>query len=118
MARSLQERLVAYLKARPNQRIAKAAICDLAREKMGVTGETVGRRLRVLAEVSQWGYRPIDTPEHRTGHELLEGGKVNVIKVDGHAHYWYEPAATHRERRVRIVDGVAQEYYETITTQS
>jgi hypothetical protein len=82
---------------------------------MGVTGETVGRRLRVLAEVSQWGYRPTDSPEHRTANELLAGGKVTVKQVDGHSHYTYQPAATKTVRRVVIEDGVAREIIEEIT---
>jgi len=113
---TLQQRLARYLMARPHQKIAKGNLCDLARAKMGVTGESCGRRLRILAEVSQWGYRPTDSPEHRTAHELLEGGKVEVTQIEGHSHYWYVPPATRQVRRVVVEGGVAREIIETINT--
>lgn len=114
MKSNLQKRLVQYLQKHPNQRFAKGYLCDLARAKMGVTGESVGRRLRVLAEVSEWGYRPTDTPEHRTAHELLNGDKVKVERIGGYAHYTLTPSPTKTVRKVVIEDGVAREVYEKI----
>ena len=114
MQSSLQQRLVRYLKNHEGEWIAKAQLADLARSKMGVTGETSGRRLRVLAEVSLWGYRPTDTPEHRTGHELLAGGRVEVKQINGHSYYAYFPPATRQVRRVVVEGGVAMEVYETV----
>jgi len=116
---SLQERLVRYFQNHPHQPIAKGTLCDLAREKMGVTGETVGRRLRVLAEVST-PENPEDltkTDEHETAVKLLDGGKVTVT-YDGrhtHAFYTYTPPAQRQVRRVRIENGRAVEYYELIS---
>lgn len=117
MKSGLQKRLVEYLRKYPNRRFAKGYLADLARAKMGVTGETVGRRLRVLAEVSQWGYRPTDTPEHRTAHELLGDDKIMVEQIGGHSHYWYEPSKKKTVRRVQIIDGVAHEIYEEVTNE-
>jgi hypothetical protein len=115
---SLQERLVQYLKKHPGTTFPKAELADLARERMGVTGESVGRRLRVLAEVSQWGYRPtVDTPEHERAAALLAGGKVIKTEVKGHAHYTYQEPATKTVRRVVIEDGRAKEIIETVNTQ-
>lgn len=119
---SLQERLVRYFKNHPHQSIAKGTLCDLAREKMGVTGETVGRRLRVLAEVSD-PETPEDltkTEEHENAVKLLDGGKVSVHHegIHNHAYYTYTPPATRRVRTVKIVDGVAKEIYEITTTNA
>lgn len=111
---SLQERLVRYLEKNPGVRIAKAKIADLAREKMGVTGETVGRRLRVLVEVSDWPHAQTDTPEHTRARELLAGAKIERELVNGHAHYTYRPTATKTVRRVVVEGGVAKEIVETI----
>lgn len=117
---SLQERLIRYLKNNPNKRIAKERLCEMAKAKMGVTGETVGRRLRVFAEVSLWGYRPTDTPEHQRAEELLEGGRV-YVKKEGekhHAVYWYVPPSTKIVREVKIVDGVAKEIFREVTNET
>jgi hypothetical protein len=117
---SLQERLVRYFQNHPHQPIAKGKLCDLAREKMGVTGETVGRRLRVLAEVSD-PESPDDltkTEEHEAAVKLLNGGKVTVQHDGPHNHgfYTYTPPATQRVRRVRFEGDRAIEYYEHINT--
>lgn len=111
---SLQERLVRFFEKRPGEKIAKATIADLAREKMGVTGETVGRRLRVLHEVSQWPHTLSDTPEHTRARELLAGAKIEREIVAGHAHYTYRPGGERVVRRVVVEGGVAREIIETI----
>lgn len=111
---SLQERLVRYLAKNPDRQIAKATIADLAREKMGVTGETVGRRLRVLVEVSTWPHTLTDTPEHTKARELLAGAKIERELIKGHAHYTYRPTATKTVRRVVVENGIAKEIVETI----
>jgi DNA-binding transcriptional ArsR family regulator len=61
---SLKEKLARYMRNNHGW-IAKGAICDLAREKTGSTGENTGRRLR----------------------ELAEEGLLDVKKVRGHAYY-------------------------------
>lgn len=114
---TLQERLAKYLMSRPNQRIAKGNLEDLAREKMGITAETVGRRLRVLHEVS--GDIPPDRPtsEHESAIRLLQGGKVQVeYGKKNHAHYYYVPPASKQVRRIEVRDGRAVEIIETINT--
>lgn len=115
---SLQERLVKYFASHPSEWIAKGELADLARAKMGVTGESVGRRLRVLAEVN--GMSPLlasrTSPEHVCALELLEGAMVEVQhREKNHAWYRYTPPATRQVRRMVIVDGVAREVYETIS---
>lgn len=114
---SLQERLVHYLAKYPGQWTAKGHLADLAREKMGVTGESVGRRLRVLAEVK--GMSPLlasrTSPEHVRALELLQGGTVEVERREkNHAWYRYNPPATRQVRRVVIEGGVAREEFITI----
>jgi len=111
---SLQERLVKYLAKNPNISIAKATIADLARDKMGVTGETVGRRLRILVEVSQWPHALTDTPEHTRARELLAGAKIERELVNGHAHYKFCPSGNRTVRRVVLEGGVAREIIETL----
>lgn len=111
---SLQERLVRYFEKRPGEKIAKGTVADLAREKMGVTGETVGRRLRVLVEVSQWPHALSDTPEHTRARELLAGAKLERELVNGHAHYIYRPGGEKTVRRVVVEGGVAKEIIERI----
>jgi hypothetical protein len=116
---SLQERLVKYFANHPGEWIAKGKLADLAREKMGVTGESVGRRLRVLAEVK--GMSPLlasrTSPEHVRALELLQGGTVEVEhREKNHAWYRYNPPATRQVRRVVIEGGVAREIIETVST--
>lgn len=114
---SVQERIARYLKNRPHQKIAKGEIADIAREKMGVTGETVGRRLRVLHEASSMTIDECPTDEHIKALSLLEGGIVDVeYREKQHAWYWYEPPKVRKVRKVRIVGMTAYEYYETVTT--
>ena len=69
--KSLKERLLKYLSARPNQWIAKGTLCDLARAAVNATGEHTGRRLR----------------------ELAEDGLLEVKYEKGHAHYRAVPKA-------------------------
>ncbi len=117
---SLQERLVRYLKARPGQWTAKGTIADLARDKMGVTGESVGRRLRILHEASGMSalIASRTSPEHVRALELLEGGAVLVDhREKNHAHYCYQPPE-YRQVQVRevvIEGGVAKEVIRTVT---
>lgn len=116
---SLQERLIRYLKAQPHKRIAKGTLCDLAREKMGVTGESVGRRLRVFHEASHMTMEECEERgiEHKQAKELLEGGTLEVeYREQNHAFYYYVPPATRKVWRVRIEGDRAIGYYETITT--
>lgn len=99
MKKSLQERLSHYLIARPHQKIAKGFLADMARAKMGVTGETVGRRLRILAEVTDMHPASAPTPEHRRAIELLAGGRVEVEhRGKQHCWYWYVPPAAGADR--------------------
>ena len=111
---SLQERLVRYLEKRPGERIPKATIADLAREKMGVTGESCGRRLRILVEVSDWPHTLSDTPEHTRARELLGGSKLERELINGHAHYTYRPGGEKTVRRVVVENGIAKEIVETV----
>lgn len=115
---SLQERLVRYLRKNPYKKFAKGELCDLARDKMGVTGETVGRRLRVLAEVK--GMNPLlasrTSQEHVKALELLDGGTIEVEHRDkNHCWYWYVPPLQKKVRKVKIVDGRAVEYEEIVS---
>lgn len=115
---SLQARLVRYLQARPYHKVAKGRLEELAKQKMGVTGETVGRRLRVLHEASGMtrSLAEYTSSEHAKALELLSGGKINVEHRDKqHCWYWYEPPATQRVRAVKVIDGRAVEIYEEIT---
>ncbi len=58
----LRERLLRYLQNHQGQFIAKGALCDLARDKVGATGEHTGRRLRELHEEG------LIQVEHRNNH--------------------------------------------------
>lgn len=117
MALTLQERLAAYLKKRPGVRVAKGHLEDLARQTMGVTAETVGRRLRVLHEATCVNDTGRKTSEHVRAVELAEGGKFRVdYSGRNHSFYWYEAPATRVVREVKVGDdGVAVEVYTTIT---
>ena len=119
MSKTLQERLAIYLKDRPYQKIAKGHLCDLARANMGVTGETVGRRLRAFAEASDLTNEECEEKgiEHVQAKELLAGGRIEVEHRDkNHCWYWYVPPATRQVRRVVLEDGRAREIIETINT--
>lgn len=114
---SLQERLVKYFANHPGEWIAKGKLADKAREKMGVTGESVGRRLRVLAEVT--GMSPLlaarTSPEHVRAIELLQGAVVEVEhREKNHAWYRYMGAKTRVERRMVLEGGMAREVYQVI----
>lgn len=114
---SVQERLARYLINHPFQKIAKGELADLARARMGVTGETVGRRLRVLHEASSMTIDECPSDEHIKALSLLGGGTVEVeYREKQHAWYWYEPPKTRMVRKVRIIGVTAHEYYESITT--
>jgi hypothetical protein len=116
MKPTLQERLAKYLKARPGERIAKGLLEDLARQHMGYTAETVGRRLRVLHEATCVAEASTKTSEHDSAFRLAEGGKFLVEHRDkNHCFYWYEPAQSRVVREVKVVDGVAREVYTTVT---
>ena len=117
---SLQERLVKYLANNPGKWIAKGKLADKAREKMGVTGESVGRRLRVLAEVT--GMSPLlaarTSPEHVRAIELLQGAIVEVEhREKQHSWYRYVGAKTRTERRVVMEGGRAREVIQVIHIQ-
>lgn len=114
---SLQERLIKYLASHPNEWTAKGKLADLARAKMGVTGESVGWRLRVLAEVT--GMSPLmasrTSPEHVRALELLRGATVEVEhREKNHAWYRYMQPSVRTERRVVVEGGVAREVYQVI----
>ncbi len=118
MKKSLQERLVIYLKARPNEKVAKGKLEELAKQKMGVIGETVGRRLRVLAEASEMSKSLAEytSSEHKRAKELLGDNKIMVEhRNKNHCWYWYQPVGPQIERRVIIENGVAKEVYEEVT---
>lgn len=115
---SCQFRLARYLKKHPFEKIAKGTLEDLARITMKTRGETVGRRLRILHEATS-GKEGAERKslEHIEAFKLAEGGKFCVEYGDKNASwYWYEPPATRQVRRMEVVDGVAKEVYETITT--
>ena len=113
----LQARLAALLKKYPGQRFAKGELEDKARAKMGVTAETVGRRLRVLHEATTVEEARAKTPEHSSAHKLAEGGRFLVeYRGKNHSFYYYEPPATRQVRRLSIVGGKAIEVYETVST--
>jgi len=120
MILSLQQRLVRFLQAHPGTWYAKGELARMAHEKMGVTEESVGRRLRVLAEVK--GMHPNvaanTSPEHEKAIELLDGGVVDVTRREkNHCWYRYIPPATRQVRMVVVGDdGVAREVLETVTT--
>lgn len=112
---SLQERLARYLKNHANVWFPKADLADLARAKTGATGESIGRRLRILAEASTMTMLIAQrtSAEHVRAIELLEGGMVVVERREkNHAHYKYIPPATRTVRRVEVVNGIAREIYE------
>lgn len=114
---SCQFRLARYLKARPFEKVAKGTLEDLARITMKTRGETVGRRLRILHEATS-GRDGAERKslEHIEAFKLAEGGRFCVENRDkNHAWYWYEPPATRQVRRVRMENGRAVEYYETVT---
>lgn len=114
---TLQERLARYLKARPGQRVAKGELEDKARATMGVTAETVGRRLRVLHEATNVRGAATKSREHEGAFELAEGGRF-LVEYGGknHAFYSYQPPATRQVREVVVGDdGVAREVYTTVT---
>lgn len=104
---SLQERLARFLMKNPGTKYAKGDMCDLAREKMGVTAETVGRRLRVLHEATCMFGEASKTSEHERAWELAKGGKFHVEYRDkNHSFYWYElPKTITRRRFVPAPDG-------------
>lgn len=119
MILSLQERLVRYLKAHQGEWHAKGELARMAHEKMGVTGESVGRRLRVLAEVKDMHHHIASrtSPEHEKALELLDGGVVEVTRREkNHAWYRYNPPATKRVREWIEVDGRMQEIIKTISS--
>jgi hypothetical protein len=118
MILSLQERLVLFLRKNPGTWYAKGELARMAYDKMGVTGESVGRRLRILAEVKDM--HPLiasrTSPEHEKAIQLLDGGVVDVTHRErNHAWYRYTPPATRMVRRMVVEDGVAREVLETVT---
>jgi hypothetical protein len=116
---SLQERLIRYFKARPRVRVAKGALCDLARQSMGVTGESVGRRLRVFHEASQLTMDECAEKgvEHEQAKELLEGGMLEVeYGAKHHCTYYYVSPATRQVREWKLVDGRMKEIIKTVST--
>jgi hypothetical protein len=119
MILSLQERLVLFLRKNPGTWYAKGELARMAYDKMGVTGESVGRRLRVLAEVKDMhpNVAANTSPEHEKALQLLDGGVVEVKYGEkNHAWYRYIPPATRQVRRMEMVDGVMKEIYENVAT--
>ena len=117
MKKSLQDRLANYLIARPFTKVAKGELEDRAKEKMGVTGETVGRRLRVLHEATNALEGGQKSQEHAKAVKLAKGGKFLVeYRGKNHCWYWYQPPSEVVERRTVIVDGVAKEVYQSINS--
>lgn len=92
---TLQQRIARYLKSRPGERVAKGEMEDKARAVMGVTAETVGRRLRVLHEATCVPETAGKTSEHASAYKLAEGGRFMVEhRGKNHAFYYFEPAVT------------------------
>jgi hypothetical protein len=117
---SLQERLLRYLVKNNGIWIPKGEMADLAREKMGATGESVGRRLRVLAEVSDMTLFVASrtSPEHVRALELLQGGVVEVEHRERkHCWYRYVPPETKIVKEVIFEDGRAIEFTKTVCTK-
>jgi hypothetical protein len=116
MSATLQARLAAYLKKRPGVKVAKGELEDKARALMGVTAETVGRRLRVLHEASCVTETVGKTSEHMAAFKLAEGGRFMVEhRAKNHAFYWYEPPASRVVREVVVDGGVAREVTRVIS---
>lgn len=83
-----------------------------------MTGESVGRRLRILAEVKDMSslIASRTSPEHVRAIELLAGAVVEVdYREKNHAWYRYSPPATRQVRRVVVEEGVAREEFITVT---
>lgn len=117
MKHSCQYRLARYLMKRPFEKVAKGTLEDLAREHLGVTGETTGRRLRILHEATCVHEAQQKSLEHAEAFMLSEGGKFMVeYGAKNACWYWYEPPATRQVRRVVIEGGVAKEVYQIIKT--
>jgi hypothetical protein len=113
---TLQQRLATYLKKYPGEKFAKGDIETLAKVKTGVTGETVGRRLRVLHEATCMPSAASKTIEHIQAVQLADGGKFRVTHGDkNHCWYWYEPPQSKQVREVVIEGGVAREIVKTIS---
>lgn len=112
---TLQARLARYLMAKPGGLVSKGELEDKARATMGVTAETVGRRLRVLHEATCVNGAASKTSEHESAFKLAEGGQFLVQYGNkNHCFYYYEPPKTKTVRRVVIEGGVAREIYETV----
>ncbi len=115
--KSLQHRLVRYLSNRPFVKVAKGQLEVLAKQKGGYTGETVGRRLRILAEVSERGVTP-NTPttrEQEKAVELLDGAKIKVEhRNKNHCFYWYEPSKTKVQRKIEYTENGVREIVEEV----
>jgi hypothetical protein len=113
---TLQQRLAAYLKQYPGERIAKGHLEDLARKHMGVTAETVGRRLRVLHEATCVIGAATKTSEHESAFKLAEGGRFLVeYRGKNHSFYYYEPPKTKTVREWKMVDGRMKEIIITVS---
>lgn len=112
---SLQQRLAKYLIARPGERVAKGELEDKARATMGVTAETVGRRLRVLHEATCVTDTASKTSEHESAYKLAEGGKFRVeYRGKNHSFYYYEPPKTKQVREFIIEGAAAREVIKTV----
>jgi hypothetical protein len=94
MKLTLKERLLRYLQARPGVHVSSGELQRLTVEKTTYTAQNAGRRLR----------------------ELAEDGIIEVEYRKGHAFYCYRPPRTRQVRRIEVVDGVAKEIIETVTT--
>lgn len=117
MKDSAQYRLAKYLMKRPFEKVAKGTLEDLARQHLGVTGETCGRRLRILHEATCVHEARRKTAEHQEAFKLAEGGKFQVENRDkNHCWYWYEPPAIKTVREVVVEGGVAREVIRTVST--
>lgn len=104
----LQKWIIERFRQHPNEWIAKERVAESAKKHLGRTGETVGRRLRIMAEASQYGANP-QSPcyeEQLKALERLQGAKVEVKGQKKHCHYRYLPT-TRTIQDIVVKDGVA-----------
>lgn len=110
---SLQKWLIDRFRQHPNEWIAKERIAESAKKHLNRTGETTGRRLRIMAEASQYGANP-QSPcyqEQLKALERLDGAKIEV-QGEKHSHYRYVPTkktlTTYEVRGDRAVEVIRE----------
>lgn len=113
---SLQARLIRYLKNNEGKKFAKGELADLARQKGGYTGETTGRRLRIMHEASTVGPNP-QSPcydEQLKALELLDGAVIQCERRNkNHCFYWCESGTVKKPQQaeIKVINGVPTAIY-------